>query len=65
VVFTNPRLSLDEAKASFQPYADFAQSVNGTLVIEDAPTWLQFFDKFIGGNVRPPPILPKFFSNCL
>ncbi|PVF98323.1 FAD-binding domain-containing protein [Serendipita vermifera] len=50
VVFTNPRLSLDEAKASFQPYADFAQSVNGTLVIEDAPTWLQFFDKFIGGN---------------
>lgn len=50
VLFTNPNLSLDEASASFQPFADFASSVNGTLVIEDSPTWLTFFNKYITGN---------------
>lgn len=50
VVFTNPRISLDEARTSFQPFADFAASVNGTLVVDDAPSWLTFFDKYIAGN---------------
>jgi hypothetical protein len=60
VVLTNTQLSLEDARTSFQPYADFSASVNGTLAIEDSPTWLQFFDKFIGGNVRilvHPPII--------
>lgn len=50
VTFINPRLSLDEASVSFKPYSDFANSVNGTFVLEEAPSWLSFYDKFVGTN---------------
>ncbi|KAG8839697.1 hypothetical protein FRC18_008417 [Serendipita sp. 400] len=50
VTFVNPRLSLDEATESFKPYADFAASVNGTYATEDSPSWLSFYDKFLGTN---------------
>jgi len=52
VILTTPHLSLEEARTSFQPFAEFAASVNGTVIFDDTPSWLTFFNKYITGNVR-------------
>ncbi|KAF8887427.1 FAD-binding domain-containing protein [Mucidula mucida] len=43
----NPLLTLDEAKASMKEAADYTLSQNGTVIIEEVPSWYAFFQKYV------------------
>jgi hypothetical protein len=43
----NPLLSLAEAQESIRPISEFIESQNGTVVIEELPSWYTFFEKYI------------------
>jgi hypothetical protein len=58
-LFINPELSLADATESFRPYSELAGPMNGTVTIEELPSWLTFFNKYITGNVCHLPI-PRF-----
>jgi hypothetical protein len=45
----NPKLTLDEAKASLKNISDYALSQNGTVTIETLPSWNTFFKKYVIG----------------
>ncbi|KAJ7582853.1 FAD-binding domain-containing protein [Mycena floridula] len=47
MINVNPLLSLDQAIASMKPITDFVQSQNGTVVIEELPSWYAFFEKYV------------------
>lgn len=42
-----PLLSNDEAQASMQAAADFAVAQGGTAVVEEVPSYLAFFSKYV------------------
>ncbi|KAF9033033.1 FAD-binding domain-containing protein [Hymenopellis radicata] len=43
----NPLLTLDEAKASMKEAADYTLSQNGTVIIEEVPSWYAFFQNYV------------------
>ncbi|RDX48015.1 FAD-binding domain-containing protein [Lentinus brumalis] len=47
LIHTTPLLSHKEAKASMQPAVDFATAHNGTVTIEELPSYLAFFTKYV------------------
>ncbi|THV00478.1 FAD-binding domain-containing protein [Dendrothele bispora CBS 962.96] len=47
LINVNPLLTLEQAKQSMQPAVDFALSQNGTVVIEELPSWQAFFLKYV------------------
>jgi len=47
IVYVNPLLSLEEAQASMQVAVDFALANNGTVVIEELPSFYAFFTKYV------------------
>jgi hypothetical protein len=47
LINVNPRLTLDEAKASLKNISDYALSQNGSVTIETLPSWKAFFDKYV------------------
>ncbi|EMD34723.1 hypothetical protein CERSUDRAFT_116916 [Gelatoporia subvermispora B] len=47
IVYVNPLLNLEQAKASMQPAIDFAMANNGTVTIETLPSFFAFFNKFV------------------
>lgn len=56
LINVTPKLSLDQAKASLQSVSDYALSQNGTVVIEELPSWYAFFEKYV--------IAAQSVSNC-
>jgi hypothetical protein len=49
LINVNPKLTLDEAKASLKNVSDYALSQNGTVTIETMPSWNTFFQKYVVG----------------
>ncbi|THU84693.1 FAD-binding domain-containing protein [Dendrothele bispora CBS 962.96] len=47
LINVNPLLTLEQAKQSMQPAVDFVLSQNGTVVIEELPSWQAFFLKYV------------------
>ncbi len=47
IINVTPLLTLEEATESVQPIADYALSHNGTVVIEELPSWQAFFSKYV------------------
>ncbi|KAF9013840.1 FAD-binding domain-containing protein [Hymenopellis radicata] len=47
LVSVTPLLSLDEAKTSMQDAVDYTLAQNGTAIIEEVPSWLTFFEKYV------------------
>ncbi len=47
LIHVTPLLSNEEAKASMQPAVDFATAHNGTVTIEELPSYLAFFTKYV------------------
>ncbi|TFK90401.1 FAD-binding domain-containing protein [Polyporus arcularius HHB13444] len=47
LIHVTPLLSNEEAKASMQPAVDFAMAHNGTVTIEELPSYLAFFTKYV------------------
>jgi FAD/FMN-containing dehydrogenase len=47
LINVTPRLTLDQAIASLKPVSDYALSQNGTVVIEELPSWNTFFEKYV------------------
>ncbi|SJL04844.1 related to isoamyl alcohol oxidase [Armillaria ostoyae] len=47
IININPLLTLEEARVSVQPIVDYALSQNGTATIEEIPSWLAFFTKYV------------------
>jgi hypothetical protein len=60
LINVNPRLTLEEAKASLKHMSDYALSQNGTVTIETLPSWKTFFDKYVtGAEAVSHPLLVK------
>ncbi|EPT05701.1 hypothetical protein FOMPIDRAFT_1045016 [Fomitopsis schrenkii] len=47
LIYVTPLLSNAEAQASMQAAADFAVAQGGTVVIEEVPSYLAFFNKYV------------------
>ncbi|RPD55526.1 FAD-binding domain-containing protein [Lentinus tigrinus ALCF2SS1-7] len=47
LIHVTPLLSNEEAKASMQPAVDFVTAHNGTVTIEQLPSYLAFFTKYV------------------
>ncbi|KAI0634750.1 FAD-binding domain-containing protein [Trametes polyzona] len=47
LVHVNPLLSNADAQKSMQPAVDFVQARGGSVIIEELPSWLAFFNKFV------------------
>ncbi|KAI0068041.1 FAD-binding domain-containing protein [Artomyces pyxidatus] len=47
LINVNPLLTLDEAKESVKDIMNYTLSQNGTFVIEELPSWLTFFTKYV------------------
>jgi hypothetical protein len=47
LINVNPLLTLEEANASVQAAAEYALAHNGTVVVEDLPSWQAFFTKYV------------------
>lgn len=47
LINVTPLLTLAQAKDSLKDVADYARSQNGTVVIEEFPSWYQFFAKYV------------------
>ncbi|EIM92699.1 FAD-binding domain-containing protein [Stereum hirsutum FP-91666 SS1] len=48
LIHVNPLLTLAEANTSMKKAVDFAIAQGGTAVIEELPSWYQFFTKYVG-----------------
>ncbi|KAK0210213.1 FAD-binding domain-containing protein [Desarmillaria ectypa] len=47
IINVNPLLTLEEAQASVQPIVDHALAQNGTAIVEEIPSWMAFFTKYV------------------
>lgn len=47
IINVNPLLTLEEARISVQPIVDYALAQNGTATVEELPSWLAFFTKYV------------------
>ncbi|KAK0458559.1 FAD-binding domain-containing protein [Desarmillaria tabescens] len=47
IINVNPLLTLEEAQVSVQPIVDYALAQNGTAVVEELPSWMTFFTKYV------------------
>ncbi|KAK0224981.1 FAD-binding domain-containing protein [Armillaria nabsnona] len=47
IINVNPLLTLEEAQASVQPIVNYALAQNGTATVEEIPSWLAFFTKYV------------------
>ena len=47
LIHVTPLLSTEEAVKSMQPAIDFVNARNGSVVIEELPSWLAFFNKYV------------------
>ncbi|KAF9045931.1 FAD-binding domain-containing protein [Hymenopellis radicata] len=47
IINVTPLLTLEEATESVQPIANYALSHNGTIVVEELPSWQAFFSKYV------------------
>ncbi|KAA1467757.1 FAD-binding domain-containing protein [Dentipellis sp. KUC8613] len=47
LINVNPLITLENAKASLADVANYTLSQNGTVVIEELPSWLAFFQKYV------------------
>ncbi|KAK0185939.1 FAD-binding domain-containing protein [Armillaria mellea] len=47
IINVNPLLTLEEARISVQPIVDYALAQNGTATVEELPSWLVFFTKYV------------------
>ncbi|KAJ6610477.1 FAD-binding domain-containing protein [Mycena sp. CBHHK59/15] len=47
LINVNPLLTPAEATASLKPVADYVHAQNGTVVIEELPSWQAFFVKYV------------------
>ncbi|TFK78272.1 hypothetical protein K466DRAFT_570941, partial [Polyporus arcularius HHB13444] len=47
LIHVTPLLSTEEARASMQPAVDFVTAHNGTVTIEELPSYLAFFTKYV------------------
>lgn len=58
LVHVNPLLNNAAARASMQPAVDFATARGGSVVVEELPSWLAFFSKYVtmAQAVRPFPV---------
>jgi hypothetical protein len=61
LINVNPKLTLDEAKASLKNISDYALSQNGTVTIETMPSWNAFFQKYVVGAEA---VSHSLLANC-
>ena len=47
IIHVNPLLNNSAAQASMQPAIDFVNARNGSVVIEELPSYLGFFNKYV------------------
>ncbi|EIW51643.1 FAD-binding domain-containing protein [Trametes versicolor FP-101664 SS1] len=47
LVHVNPLLNHTAAQASMKPAVDFVTARNGSVVVEELPSWLAFFNKYV------------------
>ncbi|KAI0765219.1 FAD-binding domain-containing protein [Fomes fomentarius] len=47
LIHVTPLLNTSQAEASMKPAADFVLVRNGSVVIEEHPSWLSFFNKYV------------------
>ncbi|KAK0474772.1 FAD-binding domain-containing protein [Armillaria novae-zelandiae] len=47
IINVNPLLTLEEAQISVQTIIDYALVQNGTAIVEELPSWLAFFTKYV------------------
>ncbi|PIL27745.1 hypothetical protein GSI_10898 [Ganoderma sinense ZZ0214-1] len=47
LIHVTPLLNTTAARASMQPAIDFVTARNGSAVIEELPSWLAFFEKYV------------------
>ncbi|KAI0371373.1 FAD-binding domain-containing protein [Pilatotrama ljubarskyi] len=47
LIHVNPLLNNADAQTSMQPAADFVRARGGSVVIEELPSWLAFFEKYV------------------
>ncbi|KAI0646623.1 FAD-binding domain-containing protein [Trametes meyenii] len=47
IIHVNPLLNNEEAQRSMQSAADFVRARGGSVVIEELPSWLAFFSKYV------------------
>ncbi|KAI0777356.1 FAD-binding domain-containing protein [Trametes elegans] len=73
LIHVNPLINSTEAQRSMEPAADFIRAHNGTVDIEELPSWLAFFTKYVtfaeagvGGESSPGTrLLPgRLFSTA-
>ena len=63
LIYVNPLLNTTTARKSMQPAIDFVTARNGTAIVEELPTWLTFFNKYViqaqvvRGSCSPSPFL--------
>jgi len=50
-LFVNPTLSLDDAEVSFKELSDFIHEAGGAFTLTTMPSWLSFFNAYIGIEV--------------
>ncbi|KAM5541134.1 hypothetical protein V8D89_005063 [Ganoderma adspersum] len=47
LIYVTPLLNTTTARRSMQPAIDFVTARNGTVVVEEFPSWLPFFQKYV------------------
>ena len=47
LIYVTPLLNTTAARKSMQPAIDFVTARNGTAIVEELPTWLTFFNKYV------------------
>ncbi|KAK0474774.1 FAD-binding domain-containing protein [Armillaria novae-zelandiae] len=47
IINVNPLLTLEEARVSVEPIVNYALAQNGTATVEELPSWLAFFAKYV------------------
>ncbi|KAK0492128.1 FAD-binding domain-containing protein [Armillaria luteobubalina] len=47
IINVNPLMTLEEARVSVQPIVDYALAQNGTATVEELPSWMTFFTKYV------------------
>ena len=67
MIHVNPLLTTTEAEASMQPAVDFVHARNGSVMIQEFPSYLSFFNTVVPSAqaVRPsltPSLCPAYLS---
>ncbi|KAI1789988.1 FAD-binding domain-containing protein [Ganoderma leucocontextum] len=47
LIYVNPLLNTTAARTSMQPVIDFVTARNGSATVEELPSWLAFFEKYV------------------